>query len=58
MRTEEDYARQNLDIHFETWATEIDPAPRSCGRTATRSSSTTHSSSPRAAAQAAAVAWL
>ena len=24
MRTVEDYARQNLDIHFETWATEID----------------------------------
>jgi 3-phenylpropionate/trans-cinnamate dioxygenase ferredoxin reductase subunit len=24
MRTIEDYARQNLDIHFETWATEID----------------------------------
>ena len=26
MRTAEDYARQNLDIHFETWATEIDTA--------------------------------
>ena len=26
MRTAEDYARQNLDIHFETWATEIDAA--------------------------------
>jgi len=24
MRTSEDYARQNLDIHFETWATEVD----------------------------------
>ena len=24
MRTVEDYQRQNLDIHFETWATEID----------------------------------
>ena len=24
MRTVEDYARQNLEIHFETWATEID----------------------------------
>jgi len=24
MRTEEDYAKQNLDIHFETWATEVD----------------------------------
>ena len=24
MRTVEDYARQNLDIHFETWATEVD----------------------------------
>src|SRR5258708_40083214 len=24
MRTVEDYARQNLDIHFETWATECD----------------------------------
>jgi NAD(P)H-nitrite reductase large subunit len=24
MRTVEDYSRQNLDIHFETWATEID----------------------------------
>ena len=26
MRTAEDYERQNLDIHFETWATEIDAA--------------------------------
>jgi len=26
MRTAEDYAKQNLDIHFETWATEIDTA--------------------------------
>ena len=26
MRTVEDYARQNLDIHFETWATEVDVA--------------------------------
>ena len=25
MRTIEDYQRQNLDIHFETWVTEIDP---------------------------------
>ncbi len=24
MRTTEDYTRQNLDIHFETWATEVD----------------------------------
>jgi NAD(P)H-nitrite reductase large subunit len=24
MRTPEDYSRQNLEIHFETWATEID----------------------------------
>jgi len=24
MRTPEDYTRQNLDIHFETWATEVD----------------------------------
>ncbi len=24
MRTADDYARQNLEIHFETWATEID----------------------------------
>src|SRR6202048_4182575 len=24
MRTVDDYARQGLDIHFETWATEID----------------------------------
>ncbi len=24
MRTVEDYARQNLDVHFETWVTEID----------------------------------
>src|SRR5260370_41688265 len=24
MRTVEDYARQNLDIHFEPWATEVD----------------------------------
>jgi 3-phenylpropionate/trans-cinnamate dioxygenase ferredoxin reductase subunit len=24
MRTVEDYARQNLDVHFETWATEVD----------------------------------
>ena len=24
MRTVDDYARQNLDIHFETWVTEID----------------------------------
>lgn len=24
MRTVEDYSRQNLEIHFETWATEID----------------------------------
>jgi NAD(P)H-nitrite reductase large subunit len=25
MRTVEDYANRNLEIHFETWATEIDP---------------------------------
>ena len=25
MRSVDDYARQNLEIHFETWATEIDP---------------------------------
>src|SRR5260370_34159470 len=24
MRTVEDYEKQNLDIHFETWATEVD----------------------------------
>src|SRR3979409_782473 len=24
MRTVEDYARQNLEIHFETWATQVD----------------------------------
>ena len=28
MRTAEDYARQNLDILFETWATEVDVAAR------------------------------
>ena len=28
MRTVEDYAKQNLDIHFETWATEIDARSR------------------------------
>jgi len=28
MRTAEDYARQNLDIHFETWATEVDLAAK------------------------------
>jgi NAD(P)H-nitrite reductase large subunit len=28
MRTVEDYARQNLDIHFETWATETDVAKK------------------------------
>lgn len=26
MRTVEDYAKRNLDIHFETWATEVDAA--------------------------------
>ena len=26
MRSAEDYAKQNLDIHFETWATEVDAA--------------------------------
>jgi 3-phenylpropionate/trans-cinnamate dioxygenase ferredoxin reductase subunit len=26
MRTAEDYAKQNLDIHFETWATDVDVA--------------------------------
>src|SRR5437868_15212338 len=25
MRTVEDYQRQNIEIHFETWATEVDP---------------------------------
>jgi 3-phenylpropionate/trans-cinnamate dioxygenase ferredoxin reductase subunit len=28
MRTAEDYARQNLDIHLETWATEVDVAAK------------------------------
>ncbi len=28
MRTAEDYGRQNLDIHFETWATEVDLAAK------------------------------
>jgi NAD(P)H-nitrite reductase large subunit len=28
MRTIEDYQKQNLDIHFETWVTEIDPKER------------------------------
>jgi len=28
MRTAEDYARQNLDIHLETWATEVDAAAK------------------------------
>jgi len=28
MRTAEDYTRLNLDIHFETWATEVDFAAR------------------------------
>jgi NAD(P)H-nitrite reductase large subunit len=28
MRTVEDYARQNLDVHFETWATEVDTAAK------------------------------
>jgi NAD(P)H-nitrite reductase large subunit len=28
MRTVEDYANRNLDIHFETWATEIDPGSK------------------------------
>src|SRR6059058_5617293 len=28
MRTVEDYARQNIEIHFETWATEVDPRAR------------------------------
>jgi len=28
MRTEEDYTRQNLEIHFETWATDIDAAAK------------------------------
>jgi NAD(P)H-nitrite reductase large subunit len=28
MRTVEDYAKQNLDIHFETWATEVDVAKK------------------------------
>ena len=28
MRSVEDYAAKGLDIHFETWATEVDPAGR------------------------------
>jgi NAD(P)H-nitrite reductase large subunit len=28
MRTPEDYQKQNLDIHFETWVTEIDAAEK------------------------------
>lgn len=28
MRTVEDYAKQNLEIHFETWVTEIDTAQK------------------------------
>jgi len=28
MRTAEDYAKHNLDIHFETWATEIDTSAK------------------------------
>src|ERR1700682_5893439 len=28
MRTVEDYAARNLEIHFETWATEIDPVAK------------------------------
>src|SRR5579872_215808 len=28
MRTVEDYASKNLEIHFETWATEVDPAAK------------------------------
>jgi NAD(P)H-nitrite reductase large subunit len=28
MRTVEDYAKQNIDIHFETWATEVDVAQK------------------------------
>ena len=28
MRTVEDYAKQNLEIHFETWATEVDAAAK------------------------------
>src|ERR1700739_1226777 len=28
MRTAEDYTRQNIDIHFETWVTEIDVKER------------------------------
>jgi NAD(P)H-nitrite reductase large subunit len=28
MRTTEDYARQNLEIHFETWATDIDTSSK------------------------------
>jgi len=28
MRTVEDYGKRGLEIHFETWATEIDPSSR------------------------------
>ena len=28
MRTVEDYANRNLEIHFETWATSVDPATK------------------------------
>src|SRR5437868_15136764 len=28
MRTADDYVKQNLDIHFETWVTEIDTAQK------------------------------
>jgi NAD(P)H-nitrite reductase large subunit len=28
MRTVEDYAKQNLDIHFETWATDVDTSAK------------------------------
>src|SRR3982074_2345326 len=31
MRTVEDYAKHNLDIHFETWATEVDFAAKVVG---------------------------
>jgi len=28
MRTVEDYAARNLEIHFETWATAVDPVKK------------------------------
>src|SRR5438874_9650161 len=40
MRTVDDYARQNLEIHFETWATDIDLADRMSLTTPAQKSST------------------